>query len=108
MNIDTFASLKVLMENLECEATNEKEALHELQTQCNEILHLIKTLQFTNNSAHVQLATKQALEYIYKALSEIDTKRVAVQAGQNGTVDLHDICGPAHASLEIILNLNYN
>ncbi|WP_157600685.1 hypothetical protein [Rufibacter sp. DG15C] len=109
MNIDTFASLKVLMENLECEATDEQKALHELQKQCNEILYLIKNLQFNHNSAHVQLATKQALQYIYRALSEIDTKRVAhARVKPKAKVDLQDICGPAHASLEIILNLNYN
>ncbi|WP_345164736.1 hypothetical protein [Nibribacter koreensis] len=108
MNIDTFASLKVLMDNLECEATDEQKALHELQKQCNEILFLIKNLQFNNDSAHVQLATRQALQYIHRAISEIDTKRIEnTPVGPNSKVDLQDICGPAHASLEIILNLNY-
>jgi hypothetical protein len=108
MNIDTFASLKVMMDTLECEAADEKEALSLLHAQCLEILQLVDQLRFSNNSAHVQLATRQALQYLNKGISEIDLKKRAFHLPKkSGKVDLRDICGPVHAGLEIILNLNY-
>lgn len=97
-----------MMDNLECEAIDEKEALTELQAQCQEILQLVDQLRFSNNSAHVQLATRQALQYLNRGMSEIDQKKQAFQlAKKSEKIDLSDICGPLHAGLEIILNLNY-
>lgn len=96
------------MQNLECEPGNSLTAVQELKTKCQEALQLIDDLRFKNNSDHVLLATKQAIQYINKALFEID----AYVAGYNpvvksSTVSMRDICSPVHAGLEIILNLNY-
>ncbi|WP_345164752.1 hypothetical protein [Nibribacter koreensis] len=109
MNTETFTSLQELMKNLNCKAKNTPTAVLALRYQCEEILEHIEHLGFTNNSAHVQLATKQALQYIHRALEQADafTLGKGSRTG-NQKKNLMDICGPAHASLEIILNLNYN
>jgi len=109
MNTDTFASLRELMENLECDAHNNPTAVQEIKIQCEKVLQLILHLQFTESSAHVQLATKQALQYIKRALTEAEDYTNGLHSlDANRKGNLMDICGPAHASLEIILNLNQN
>lgn len=108
MNRDTFTSLTVLMKNLECGENDSLSAVNELKSQCQEALDLIDDLSFHNNSAHVQLATKQAVQYINKALFEIDAYLAAYNpVTKTSTVNIKDICSPVHAGLEIILNLNY-
>jgi hypothetical protein len=108
MNIDTFTSLKLLMEHLECGAEDSLTAVNEIQNKCQEALQLIDELRFKNNSAHVQLATRQAIQYINKALYEIEAYAAAYNpVTKSSTVNIKDICSPLHAGLEIILNLNY-
>jgi hypothetical protein len=106
MNTDTFSSLKEIMTNLECDAHDNPQAVYEIKNQCERVLDLIQHLQFTDNSAHVQLATKHALQYIQRALLEAEAYATGTTF-INGKGNLMDICGPAHASLEIILNLDY-
>ena len=108
MNFDTFTALKAIMKNLECEKEISIEAVQELQNQCQEALQLIQDLRFKNNSAHVKLATKQAVQYINKALFEIKAYNASYNpATKTSQVSLKDICSPVHAGMEIILNLNY-
>ena len=108
MNIDTFASLKQLKDNLACEQVNSLAAMNEVKIKCREAVRLIDGLRFKNNSAHVQLATKHALQYLTKALFETEAYLAAYDAvSRSSTVNIKDICRPAHAGLEIILNLNY-
>lgn len=107
MNIETFASLKALMNNLECKSEEASPAVSEIKITCQEALHLIDTLRFQNESEHIQLAMKQAYQYINKALYEIETYSNSYNPFiNNSKMNIMDICGPAHASLEIILNLN--
>ena len=109
MNHDIFTSLQELMNHLNCKAKNSPTAVLAVRFQCEEVLRHIEHLQFTNNSAHVQLATKQALQYISTAIEEADAYILGKGSlSGNKKKNLMDICGPAHASLEIILNLNYN
>ncbi|WP_192823454.1 hypothetical protein [Rufibacter sp. LB8] len=109
MNTDTFASLKELMDNLECDAHNNPIAVQEIKAQCEKVLELIQHLQFTESSPHVQLATKQALQYIQRALVEAEDYTNGLNSmDANRKENLMDICGPAHAGLEIILNLSPN
>ncbi|KAA3435934.1 hypothetical protein [Rufibacter hautae] len=107
MNTDTFSSLKEILDNLECDAQGNPDAVHEIRNQCEKVLYFIQHLQFSDNSAHVQLATKQALQYIHRALEEAEAYMARGIPAVNGKGNLMDICGPAHASLEIILNLDY-
>ncbi len=95
------------MDSLECDAHDNPQALYGIKTQCEKALDLIQHLQFSDNSAHVQLATKQALQYIRRAIYEAEAYTARGTAVSNGKGNLMDICGPAHASLEIILNLDY-
>ncbi len=106
MNTDTFASLQKIMNSLECDAYNNPAAVFEIKTQCEQILQLILHLQFTENSAHIQMATRQSLQYIHRALTEAKKYTNGVYPLDSiRKEDLMDICGPAHASLEVILNL---
>jgi hypothetical protein len=108
MNSETFISLKLLMKNLECGTEDSLSAVNEVKSQCQTALQLIDDLRFHNNSAHVQLATRQAIQYIKKALYEIDAYVAAYDPlTKSSTVTIKDICSPVHAGLEIILNLNY-
>jgi hypothetical protein len=108
MNLDTFASLKLLMQNLECGTDDSLLAVNEIRNKCQEALQLVDDLRFKSNSAHVQLATRQSIQYINKALSEIDAYFVAYNPlTKSSTVNIKDICSPAQAGLEIILNLDY-
>jgi hypothetical protein len=109
MNRETFTSLKALMKTLECGTDDSLSAVNEVKNQCQEALQLIDELRFKDNSAHVQLATKQAIQYINKALFEIDAYVTAYnRVSKSSTVNIKDICSPVHAGLEIILNLNYS
>jgi hypothetical protein len=108
MNIDNFASLKILKENLEREADDSLQGVKEIKQKCLEAVKLIDDLRFKNNSAHVQLATRHALQYINKALFKIEAYFVAYSpVTKTSTVNINDICSPAQSGLEIILNLNY-
>ena len=108
MNREAFTSLKLIMEYLEGEANNNLAAVKEIQHKCQEALNLIEDLRFKNNSPHVQLATKQSIQYINKALFEIEAYSAAYNpATKTSTVNIKDICSPVHAGLEIILNLDY-
>ena len=108
MNLDNFASLKSLKDSLECEPNNNLAAMEEIKNKCLEAIQLIDDLRFKNNSAHVQLATKQALQYLNKALIQLETyTRSYNPATGSSVVSVKDICSPAHAGLEVILNLNY-
>lgn len=108
MNTDTFAFLRQLKDNLEGRQDISLAAINEIKYQCQQALHLIDNLRFQNNSAHVQLATKQAIQYIEKALYEIDAFAAAYNPRtKSSTVNIKDISSPALAGLEIILNLNY-
>jgi hypothetical protein len=108
MNKETFTSLKLLLKNLECEADDSLPGVNEVKSQCQKALQLIDDLRFNNNSAHVQLATRQAIQYINKALYEIDAYVTAYNpVTKSSPVNIKDICSPVHAGLEIILNLNY-
>ncbi|WP_157593155.1 hypothetical protein [Rufibacter tibetensis] len=107
MNTVTFSTLKQLMDDLECDAHDNPDAIYEIRNQCEKVLDLIQHLQFSDNSAHVQLATKQALQYIHSALSAAEVYTASLHSIDRKE-DMMDICGPAHAGLEIILNLNQN
>lgn len=108
MNIDNFASLKSLKESLECESNNNLAGMEEIKKKCLEAIQLIDDLRFKNNSAHVQLATRQALQYLNKALFQLETYKASYNpATETSVVSVKDICSPAHAGLEVILNLNY-
>lgn len=108
MNSDTFTSLQDLRDRLKCDVQNSPSKVLEVKSQCEEVLQHIQHLQFTNNSAHVQLATKQALQYIHRAIEQADAFAIGKSFSTgNRKKNLMDICGPAHASLEIILNLNF-
>lgn len=108
MNIDHFASLKSLKESLECEPGNNLAAMGEIKRKCLEAIQLIDELRFKNNSAHVQLATRQALQYLDKALIQLEAYTASYNpATESSAVSVKDICSPAHAGLEVILNLNY-
>jgi hypothetical protein len=108
MNIDTFTSLKLLMKDLECGTDNSLSSVNEVKAKCQQALQLIDDLRYKHHSAHVQLATRQAIQYINKGLYEIEAYLAAYDpATKTSTVTIKDICSPVHAGLETILNLNY-
>ena len=108
MNVDIFTNLKAIKGNLECEQEESPKAAEDLKIKCLEALRLINDLRFRDNSPHVQLATRHANQYLQKALSEIDAFSVSYNPlTRRSNVLLKDVCAPAHAGLEIILNLNY-
>lgn len=108
MNMNNFAALKSLKESLECEPNNNLVDMAEIKHKCLEAIHLIDDLRFKNNSAHVQLATKQALQYLNKALIQLEAyTRSYNPVTERSVVSVKDVCSPAHAGLEVILNLDY-
>jgi hypothetical protein len=108
MNIDIFKHLKSIKNTLECEKEESLKAADDLRSKCLEALQLIDELRFRDNSPHIQLATRHAIQYLQKALAEIDAFTASYNSASRGRLgNFKDICAPAHAGLEIILNLNY-
>ncbi len=108
MNNETFISLKLLLESIERGPNDIPLLVNELKLKCEEGLQLIDDLRFSNNSPHVQLATRQSVQYINKALLEIESYLSSYNSNtKKSNVSLQDINSPIHAGLEIILNLNY-
>jgi hypothetical protein len=108
MNVDVFTNLKAIKNNLECEQEESPRAAEDIKSKCLEALHLIDDLRFRDNSPHIQLATRHAIQYLQKALAEIDSFSGSYNpVTRQSNVFLKDVCAPAHAGLEIILNLNY-
>ena len=107
MNIDIFTDLKTLKADLDCEMEEGPKAVNSIKSKCLEALQLIEQLSFNDNSPHVQLATRHSIQYLQKALSEIDSFFSGNTQTRKNQKSLRDICAPAHAGLEIILNLNY-
>ena len=107
MNIDIFTNLKTLKADLDDEVSEGPKAINNIKSKCLEALYLIEQLSFNDNSPHVQLATRHSIQYLQKALAEIDGFFSENNHPRKNQKSLRDIYAPAHAGLEIILNLNY-
>ncbi|GEO06072.1 hypothetical protein AAE02nite_37360 [Adhaeribacter aerolatus] len=107
MNSEIFTNLRALKNTLDCEVNDGPNGVESVKDKCLEALVLIKQLSFNDSSPHVQLATRHSIQYLHKALTEIDIFYASYNKARKTRNALKDICAPAHAGLEIILNLNY-